>query len=1608
MENTHAAGSSAALDEPSQDRTPPVRRSRRTMHVAIAAMTAGVIAVTGVLTALALAYLRTQAIERGEQGSVAFTQVVAEQTTRTIQTVDQRLELVSAQLGRLEAAGKLNPNSARQLLRTQIRSLPYVRASWTLDAQGRIEYDSDEGNIGIDLADRDYFQVYVRNPDTGFYLGDPIVSRTVGTWLISAARPLHDADGRFSGVLVAAIVPDYFETLWSGATAQRGSTLALMRRDDGVLLMHSPANDGMVGKSHATLPLFTRYLPASPDGSFDTPSATDTGTRFFSYQTLATQPRLVMLAGHSREVLLAPWQRMATVAVSVWAGSSTVLAILCGYLLRTSRSRVRAQDRADAIERRLALASRAAGIVEWERNLNEPFWRVSANHYSTLGLPAGDEKVLDGALQALVHPDDLACCRAACERVRLGDGDDHDLEIRMRRADGDYLWVHIIAHVVQRDSDGRAAKLQGLRIDVTRRKRAEIERQQVFERITDAFVALDTRWCYTFANARAGAILGRDPATLIGKHIWTEFPQGRDQTLHRLYEKAMATQAYISAEEYDPPLTRWFENHIYPSPDGLSIYFRDITPRKLSELAVRDSEEKLRQLTENMHEVFWLMDAQTRRIEYVSPNHASVFGHSCEQLRAHAQGWRRQVYPPDQGVVLRAVALQATHGGYDIEYRIVRADGSLRWIHERCTPVRDARGAIVRFSGLAADVTTRRNAEDALAASDARYRTLFERSPFAILVLVEDVVAMVNPPAIRVFGAGQASDLLGLHIDALTHPDHRAPAAERRQLLSDGVEAPLPQEIQCLRLDGSSIEVQASVSMLPWDGGTAILTQVIDIGDRVRAEQALRASQARLEAMVDAMPDLLFEVGIDGTIHDYHSPRTELLLFAPSDFLGKRVAEVMPRPAADVVHRALREADRTGHSIGMHYALDLPGGPRWFELSVARKAALAGEGPRFIGLARDVTERMQSEEALRQSEERFREMADNVREAFWLADVDSGHIRYISPAIESILGLPVQALLDNPTAWRLRLHAQDRAQVVPQLDAGRAGNGYDLEFRLTMPDGACRWVHSRAVPIRNADGQVYRVAGVLDDITARKRLQLQEIAEREVLELFSTERGLPELMAHFVLAYEDLLPPSRGSVLLLDPDGVHIRHVAAPRLPVDYVKVIDGSAIGPDAGSCGTAAYSGATVMVADIPSDPRWHDHRDVAARHGLQACWSVPIKNSQGGVLGTFAFYFDTPRTASAQELDMLERGARLASTMIERRQAVHGLRQSEARYRSLVEWSPLGIGVHQGGQLVYVNPACVTIFGARSADDLLGRRILDLMLAEERPDAQARIDRILAGENSSLVLRRYVRLDGSVIEAEGKAAPITVNGAPAVQFTLRDVTAENAAQRALRDSQTELRVLSARILAVQETERRRIAHELHDELGQALTAVKINLLAHRRFGNAPDAALEDENIRIVEGALQQVRHLALALRPSMLDDLGLVPALRWLCEQTASRGGLQVAFEPGIPLDRLDPELETACFRIVQEALTNVSRHAAASEVRVRLTSHGDKLRLDVRDDGCGFDVNTMRQRAMLGGSLGVLGMQERAALIDGHLEIRSAPGQGSHLILRCPWRMHGAAR
>ena len=299
---------------------------------------------------------------------------------------------------------------------------------------------------------------------------------------------------------------------------------------------------------------------------------------------------------------------------------------------------------------------------------------------------------------------------------------------------------------------------------------------------------------------------------------------------------------------------------------------------------------------------------------------------------------------------------------------------------------------------------------------------------------------------------------------------------------------------------------------------------------------------------------------------------------------------------------------------------------------------------------------------------------------------------------------------------------------------------------------------------------------------------------------------------------------------------------------------------------------------------------------------------------------------------------------------------------------------------------------------------------------PVERSPLARGLTGEIST-VDDMEIRQQGHTIPLEVSAAPIfDEKGEIAFAIAvLRDIGDRKKVDRELSQRRNELesliaqvragrrrlQILSRRRIEVQEAERRGLARELHDEIGQALTAIKIHLQTAMRLPEAvPVESYLTEGIGIVERVLDQVRNLSLDLRPSMLDDLGLMASLRWYLDRQSQTSGIKIGFIGDPSIERLPQEIETTCFRLVQEALTNVLRHARASEVHVEVTSVESGLKLVIRDNGIGFDVADAMEHARSGESSGLLGMEERAFLAGGEIDLKSDLGKGTEIRVVIP--------
>jgi PAS domain S-box-containing protein len=434
-----------------------------------------IILVSGLLISLTLSYLRDQAIESGKQLTESFVQVIEEQTTRTIQTIDQRLQLAANGLAQLSASGGPTEQSARVLLSEHLKDLPFARALWVMDSQGRIIYEAGSGNIGLNLADRAYFQIYIAQPQTGFYMGTPVKGRTTNRWVISAARPLKAADGSFNGIIVAAVEPPYFDKLWSTVNLGEGGSIALFRRD-GTLMMRSPFDEASMGKRFSSGPIFKDLLPVKPSGSVQYASAIDGKFRVFAYSTLPEFPDFVALIGKSFDVILAPWRQFAALALGIWMMASATVITLCLFLDRAWQQRLSTEARAQQMAQRLTLATDAAAIGVWDWDMNQADqWFATPTYFTMLGYNPDEGFANREQWVERLHPEDKQLVTQRIQAILEGQDMPYEYEARLRHADGSYHWISVVGRVLTRDDNGRASRLMGVRTDITARKRVEAE-----------------------------------------------------------------------------------------------------------------------------------------------------------------------------------------------------------------------------------------------------------------------------------------------------------------------------------------------------------------------------------------------------------------------------------------------------------------------------------------------------------------------------------------------------------------------------------------------------------------------------------------------------------------------------------------------------------------------------------------------------------------------------------------------------------------------------------------------------------------------------------------------------------------------------------------------------------------------------------------------------------------------------------------------------------------------------------------------------------------------------------------------------------------------------
>lgn len=571
----------------------------------------------------------------------------------------------------------------------------------------------------------------------------------------------------------------------------------------------------------------------------------------------------------------------------------------------------------------------------------------------------------------------------------------------------------------------------------------------------------------------------------------------------------------------------------------------------------------------------------------------------------------------------------------------------------------------------------------------------------------------------------------------------------------------------------------------------------------------------------------------------------------------------------------------------------------------------------------------------------------------------SWSMEFVSEGSLTLLGVSPQELTSGTCNYVDFMHPQDREPVWCEAQANLAARrGCRQEYRIITRDGREKWVLGQARGVHADDGTLEAIEGFVTDITARKQ---REHAQLAILQ------AIPDLLFE------------------VDEDGYY--HKIYTQQP-ELLAALEASAIGLTLGEVlpAAAAEEGMAAL-------------REAARdgySYGRQMCLALPQGES----------WFELSVAAMPLVAGTPQHFIVLSRDITVRKQAVAALKASEAQLREAQALAQMG-----SWELDLASNHLswsAEIFRIFEIDPTRFDANYEQFLAAVHPDDSAAVH---AAYQASVTAKTPYEIEHRLLLPSGRVKWVAergktvydASGKPQCSLgTVQDITGRRDLQNSLEHALTRTRLLTERLVAIQEEERSKIAHELHDEVGQNLTAAKIYLQVMERMVR-DHAEFPHENLRealaAVARTLEQVRNLSLILRPPQLDDLGLVVSLGALLERDAAAAGWVVHFDQDVKLEPIEPDLALACYRVAQESLTNIMRHAAASVVHVRLIQDTEELELAIRDDGRGFDVSSV---ARIGGmtSLGLFGMEERLRSWGGTFEIRSAKGRGTEVVARFP--------
>lgn len=686
-----------------------------------------------------------------------------------------------------------------------------------------------------------------------------------------------------------------------------------------------------------------------------------------------------------------------------------------------------------------------------------------------------------------------------------------------------------------------------------------------------------------------------------------------------------------------------------------------------------------------------------------------------------------------------------------------------------------------------------------------------------------------------------------------------------------------------------------------------------------KIREELHESEAHHRIVAEMASDAIVTIDANSTILFANRATGEIFGYTAAELNGARLTMLMPERLRHLHEAGMRRFIEKREKKFKWQLVEIIGRHKngeEFPVEISFGEHLEDGRYYFTGVIRDVSERRRIANALRESEERFRQLTEHIDEVFWLSKADTHELIYISPGYANVWGRTIESLYGAPRSWLDAVHPNDTARIREAVILKQPRGDYNEEYRIVQPDGSIRWIRDRAFPIKNNDGEVYRIAGVAADITARKLLEGRLTAQYAVTRVLAEAATLTEATPRILQAVCENLDWKLGALWIVDNDADEIYCVEIWHDPAfvasEFTAVTRHLRHQRDVGLPGLVWNADSPKWIADIAAAAGQHNlpRAVIADREGLRCAFGFPIRLGQE-ILGMMEFYSHDIRHPDEDIIAMMSTIGSQIGQFAARRRAEQALQQANVELESRVS-----------------------------------RRTAELAAA----------NRVLQAE---IVMRQ---------------------------------TAEESRVQLLH-----------RLVGAHEEERGRIARELHDKMGQYLTGLVLGLHSLNEIcqPHPPSHTRLLRLLQVTDELMREVHQLAWELRPVILDDLGLNAALGNYLTQWSERTGIALDFH-NCNLDKqpLSPDIETTVYRIVQEALTNVLKHAQAKHVSVVVECQQNNVQVMVEDDGKGFDTEYLSKKVTTEGRLGVVGMRERAAMVKGTLDIESTPGVGTAVFVRIP--------